>query len=89
MKKLLIVIMVMGFSFFALAQEDQTAGIIQITKGTVVIDANTTLGSIGGIIGGSGTSFLLSKVDETTIWNIGAEVGYFAIDNLAIKFGLG
>lgn len=82
--------MLMCFSLFALAQEDQTKGIIQITKRRIVIDANTTVGAIGGIIiGGNGTSFLLSKSEGSTIWNIGAEVGYFALDNLAIKFGLG
>lgn len=84
MKKLALVFIALGLSSYAFSQNEQTM------KGGVVIDANTTLGSIGGIgLGGSGTSFLLTSSDGTTIWNIGAEIGYFAADNLAIKIGFG
>jgi hypothetical protein len=89
MKKIILVLMVMSISFYAASQDEQVANGGHTDKGKFVIDANTTLGSIGGIIGGSGTSFLLSSVDGTTIWNIGAEVGYFVIDDLAIKVGFG
>jgi hypothetical protein len=89
MKKTLIIIMLFGFPFFASAQEDQTNDRQQTAKGSFVIDANTTLGSFGGILGGSGTSFLLTSADGTTIWNIGAEVGFFASNDFAFKLGLG
>lgn len=67
----------------------QTEDRMLTAKGNVVIDANTTIGSYGGFFGGSGTSFFLSSSDGTTIWNIGAEIGFFVADNLAIKLGLG
>ena len=83
MKNILIVIMLVGISINLCAQNEHTQ------EGNVVIEANSTIGSIGGILGGSGTSFLLSSSDGTTIWNIGAEVGYFVVENLAIKAGFG
>ena len=90
MKKLILVFMVMSFSFYALSQDEQSEDRTHTDKGKFVIDANTTLSSIGGIsIGGGGTSFLLTSVEGTTIWNIGAEVGYFVIDDFTIKVGFG
>ena len=90
MKKIILITMLLGFSLGTYAQDEQVANGGHTDKGKFVIDANTTLGSIGGIgIGGGGTSFLLTSVEGTTIWNIGAEVGYFVIDDLAIKAGFG
>ena len=81
--------MVMSISFYAVSQDEQSGDRLHTAKGNVVVDANTTLGSIGGILGGGGTSFLLTSVDGTTFWNIGAELGFFVIDDLALKFGFG
>ena len=83
MKRLLIALMAMGISLSLCAQNEQTQ------KSSFLIEANTTIGSIGGIIGGNGTSFLLSSADGTTFWSIGAEMGYFVIENFAIKAGMG
>lgn len=83
MKNFLIVIVVLGITINVFAQGEQTQ------KGSVVIEANTNVGSIGGILGGNGTGFLLSTSDGTTIWNIGGELGYFTAENFAIKVGFG
>lgn len=81
--------MLLGISFGMYAQDEQAANRSHTEKGKVVIDANTTLGSIGGIFGGSGTSFILTSVDGATYWNLGAEVGFFVADDFAIKLGFG
>lgn len=77
MKKIILsAIAVLTFGF-ANAQE-------QTKKGKWLVEANTGFGSGVGT-----TSFGLSSVDGDTYYNIGAEAGYFVIDNLAIKLGLG
>lgn len=77
MKNLSVFILLLGISLGTYAQEEQTNKGTHTAKDNVVIDVNTTLGSIGGIFGGNGTSFLLTSIDGTTYWNIGAEVGFF------------
>lgn len=77
MKKIFLsAIAVMAFGF-ANAQE-------QTKEGKWLIEANTGFGA-----GVGSTSFGLSSVDGETYYNIGAEAGYFVIDNLAVKLGLG
>lgn len=68
---------VLGFAF-ANAQE-------QTAKGKRFIEANTGFGETdtGNI------SFRLSSHDGSTAWNVGAEGGYFVIDDLVVKAGLG
>jgi hypothetical protein len=56
----------------------------QTKTGKWLIEANTGFGAGVGT-----TSFGLSSVDGNTSYNIGAEAGYFVIDNLAVKLGLG
>ncbi|OYX25041.1 MAG: hypothetical protein B7Z06_07975 [Flavobacteriales bacterium 32-35-8] len=75
MKKLLLsaAIAVLGLSQVN-AQETESEG-GQTSKGKWLIEANTGFG--------------LTSIDGQTIWSIGAEGGYFVIDNLAIKAGLG
>ena len=84
MKKLLLVIAMVAAGFTANAQDGQTA------KGTWLVEGNTGFGSAGH---SAGTGFMLSSIDtpagSTTIWNVGAEAGYFIMDDLAVKFGLG
>ncbi len=53
------------------------------SKGKFVIEANTGSG------GTSGTHLSLYSTDGHTGWSLGLNGGYFVIDNLAIKTGLG
>jgi len=55
-----------------------------VSEGKWLIEANTGFGS-----GVGSTRFELDSVDGDTAWNLGAEGGYFIIDNLALKLGLG
>lgn len=78
MKKIILAaIAVMTFGF-ASAQE-------QTKKGKYLIEGNTSFGATGT----GNTGFALSSEDGETTWNIGAEGGYFVMDNLAVKVGLG
>ncbi|MFG6686119.1 hypothetical protein ACGK9U_06025 [Mariniflexile sp. HNIBRBA6329] len=92
MKKLLLsaAIAVLGLSQIN-AQEAATGG--QTSKGKWLIEANTGFSAGGGEIGllqhTSNTGFGLVSVDGMTIWSLGAEAGYFVMDDLAIKAGLG
>lgn len=78
MKKIILsMVAVLAFGF-ANAQE-------QTKKGKWLVEANTNFGTpMAG-----NTSFQLSSEDGETNWNLGAEAGYFVIDNLAVKAGLG
>lgn len=89
-KSVFIILIALFIPTFILAQNGQITSGGHTNEGKFVIDVNTTLGSIAGMgIGGAGTSFLLTTAEGSTIWNIGAEVGYFVADDLAIKVGLG
>ncbi len=79
MKKLLVAAM-MVFGLAANAQETTSS---QTAKGKFVIEANTGSATTGN------TSFSLTSVDGNTAWSVGAEGGYFVIDDLAVKAGLG
>lgn len=57
----------------------------QTEEGKWLIEANTNFGNTHA----SNTGFSLDSADRETVWNIEAEGGYFVIDNLAIKAGLG
>lgn len=59
-----------------------------LSKGSVLIEANTGFGG-GTLAHSANTGFGLVSVDGETIWSIGAEGGYFIADDLAIKAGLG
>ncbi|WP_353778429.1 hypothetical protein [Winogradskyella sp. 3972H.M.0a.05] len=54
-----------------------------LSEGSFVIEVNTGSWATGN------TAFSLTSVDGNTAWSAGAEAGYFVIDNLAIKAGLG
>lgn len=88
MKKLLLSAAIAVFGLLQVnAQEVSEGG--QTSKGKWLIEANTGFGG-GGLLGHSAnTGFGLTSIDGETIWSIGAEGGYFVIDNLAIKAGLG
>lgn len=57
-------------------------------QGSFLIEANTGFGG-AGIGHSANTSFGLTSSDGNTSWAIGTEAGYFIIDDLAIKAGLG
>lgn len=66
------------------AQEKASNNTGATSKGKWVVEANTGSWTTGG-----NTSFSLTSVDGNTSWNVGAEGGYFVMDKLAIKAGLG
>lgn len=82
MKKLLVMAAVAVFGFTNVNAQDDDNG-DALSKGSFVIEANTGSWATGN------TSFSLTSVDGNTIYSIGAEGGYFVIDNLAVKVGLG
>ncbi|MBP0905561.1 hypothetical protein ACFSKN_16830 [Mariniflexile gromovii] len=88
MKKLLLsaAIAVLGLSQVN-AQDAVGGG--QTAKGKILIEANTGFGGIENTGNSSNTGFGLYSIDGTTIWSIGAEGGYFVMDDLAVKLGLG
>ena len=80
MKKILFVLVaVTGLSVDA--QNDSNSG--SLSKNSWVIEANTGSWTTGS------TAFSLTSQDGITMWSIGGEAGYFIMDDLAIKVGLG
>lgn len=59
-----------------------------LAEGSLLIEGNTGFGA-GGVGNPANTSFNLFSQDGITTWSLGAEGGYFVIDNLAAKIGLG
>ncbi|MBZ0328375.1 MAG: hypothetical protein K8F54_12260 [Altibacter sp.] len=86
MKKLLFMaaLAVFGLSSNSYAQGDDSGG-GQTDQGSWLIEANTGFGEAAG----GGTGIYLRSIDGTTAWNIGFDAGYFIIDDLALKGGLG
>jgi len=87
MKKLILSAAALFAFGFANAQEAKTTtgGGGQTAEGKWLIEANTGFGGAHS----ADTSFGLNSVDGETTWKIGAEGGYFVIDRLAIKAGVG
>ncbi|MAY21424.1 MAG: hypothetical protein CMC74_01445 [Flavobacteriaceae bacterium] len=84
MKKLLFIA---AFTIFAMtatfAQDGDGGGATD--QGSWLIEANTGFGESFG--GGSG--IFLRSIDGNTSWNAGFDAGYFILDDLALKAGLG
>ncbi len=80
MKKLILTAIAVVSFMFTNAQDGTTG---PTAKGKWLIEANTGFDSVGG------TAFRFRSRDGETIWNIGAEGGYFVIDDLAVKAGIG
>lgn len=80
MKKLLLFAAVAAFGLSNVNAQDNHGA---IEKGRWLIEINTGSYAVGS------TAFSLSSVDDVTQWSLGAEGGYFVMDNLAIKAGLG
>ena len=85
MKKFLLTIAMIATGLVANAQESNG----QTEKGKWLVEGNTGFGAAHG----ASTGFQLSSIDTPggteTVWGIGAEAGYFVMDDLAIKVGLG
>ena len=73
-----------AFALFGAMQAQENSGATSKGKWVVETNAGTPMHLYGG-----GTGFLLTSADGDTIWNVGAEGGYFVSDNLAVKAGLG
>jgi hypothetical protein len=85
MKKIILMTVALLSFCFANAQDNEVksdGG--QTSKGKWLIEANTGSWATGN------TSFSLLSVDGgDTAWSVGVEAGYFVIDDLAVKVGLG
>lgn len=83
MKKLLLTAMLVAFGFTVSAQDGQT------DEGKILIEANTAFG--GGHIANTGFTLNSLSVGDNSVtsWGLGLEGGYFIMDDLAIKAGLG
>lgn len=63
--------------------QDSDNGSTALSEGSMVIEINTGSWATGS------TAFSLTSIDGNTAWSAGAEAGYFVMDNLAVKAGLG
>jgi hypothetical protein len=84
MKKIILTVAAVFAFGFANAQDKADNG-GQTAKGKWLIEANTGFGAIVG----ANTSLGYSSQGDAKRMSIGAEGGYFVMDNLAIKLGLG
>lgn len=85
MKKIILTLAAVFAVSFANAQDaKEKSGGSQTSEGKWLIEANTGFGREVG-----NTGFFLTSEDGNTSYNIGAEAGYFVMENLAIKAGLG
>lgn len=83
MKKLLFLTAFAVFGFSNInAQESSNAG-TALSEGSWIVEANTGSWTTGS------TAFSLASSDGNTAYSIGAEAGYFVMDDLAVKVGLG
>ena len=84
MKKIILSLVAVATFGAVNAQEKESTG-GQTSKGKWLIEANTGFGAITG----ANTSLGYSSQGDLKQMSIGAEGGYFVMDNLAIKLGLG
>lgn len=84
MKKIIMVLFVVVSTNLISAQDKKGTSNGQTVKEKWLVEANTSFGN-----GVGSTSFGLVSEDGTVSWNIGAEAGYFVIDDLAMKVGFG
>ncbi len=82
MKKVLLVAISI---FMASLSQAQDEGSSATKKGTLLIEANTGFGEVSM----ANTSIIYRSGDGGGEWAIGGEGGYFIMDDLAIKIGLG
>jgi hypothetical protein len=83
MKKVFLSVAAILAFGFANAQEKASEG--QTAKGKILVEANTGFGS--GV--GSTQIGFSSRSESGSSYNFGVEGGYFVMNNLAVKLGLG
>jgi outer membrane protein W len=83
MKKVLLSAVALLAFGFANAQEEKSEGGNQTSKGKWLIEANTGNAMLGT------TGIYFSSTDGESTFNAGLDGGYFIMDNLALKAGLG
>ena len=83
MKKLLLIAALAVFTFANVNAQDEDTN--PLGEGTWLVEINTGFGEAST----SNTAFSLRSVDGNTAWGIGGEAGYFILDDLALKAGLG
>ncbi len=82
---LLLIIMTLMISGINAQEAGQTAQGIWLVE--ISSDISTSYG--GGAIPPTGISLVYSTTEDVLLYSLGGEVGYFVIENLAIKAGLG
>ena len=82
MKKLFLAAFAV-FAFASVNAQDETSN--PTSEGTWLVEINTGFGESST----ANTGFSLRSIDGNTAYSIGGEAGYFVIDDLAIKAGLG
>jgi hypothetical protein len=85
MKKLLFFAAFAVFAMTTSFAQDEDGGGDPTSQGAWVIEINTGFGESST----SNTGFALRSVDGNTAYALGAEAGYFILDDLALKAGLG
>jgi hypothetical protein len=83
MRKIILVLVVVLTSSLVNAQEKKGDG--QTSEGKWLIEVNTGFGTPMG----ANTGFSYSSTNGDSVYNIGAEAGYFVVNDLAVKVGLG
>ena len=84
MKKIILIVAAVFAFGVANAQDKKESAGGQTSEGKWLIEANTGFGS-----GVGSTALYFTSEDGETAYNIGAEAGYFIMDDLALKVGLG
>ncbi len=83
MKKIILTVAAVFAFGFANAQDKKESSGNQTSKGKLLIEANTGNAMLGN------TGFYFASADGESSYNIGLDGGYFVMDNLALKAGLG
>ncbi len=83
MKKLFLFAAIAMFGFAHTQAQGESIDTAALSEGSVIIEVNTGSWTTGS------TAFSLTSIDGNTSWSVGAEAGYFIIENLALKGGLG
>lgn len=83
MKKIILTVAAVFVLSFANAQDKKDSNGGQTSKGKWLIEANTGNAMLGN------TGFYFASSDGESAYNLGLDGGYFIMDDLAIKAGLG
>jgi len=81
MKKIMLAAVIAVITMVSVNAQSDNSG--QTSKGKWLIEANT------GSMATGNTAFTLTSVDGSTYWSAGVDAGYFMMDDLALKVGLG